>query len=51
MGYAELTQPTMLLVEGSRPHTAFTSHHTGERNGLRAAPHFLHHHVDTHTPT
>ncbi|GLQ49986.1 hypothetical protein GCM10010872_14350 [Dyella flava] len=28
----------------------FTSHRTGNRNGLRAAPHFLHHRVDTHTP-
>ncbi|GLQ49918.1 hypothetical protein ACFFJT_00980 [Dyella flava] len=38
----------VLVME--RPDNAFTSHRTGDRNGLRAAPHFLHHLVDTHTP-
>ncbi|GLQ52223.1 hypothetical protein GCM10010872_36720 [Dyella flava] len=41
----------VLVAEGKgRVDNAFTSHRTGERNGLHAAPHFLHHRVDTHTP-
>ena len=47
---AELALAVLAAEGKGRADNAFKTHRTGERNGLRAAPHFLHHLVDTPTP-